>query len=67
MNGIFESNNTLPDSNTDFLIENIKKYIEANIHKYLSLEDVAKEVHYSKQYIGKLFKKNTGKLWFRYL
>jgi YesN/AraC family two-component response regulator len=42
------------------LIGLIKEYVRNNANKSIGVADVAKEVGYNKDYVGKLFLKNTG-------
>ena len=42
------------------LIENIKGYIAANLEYDISLSDTARLFHYNGQYLGRLFKRETG-------
>ena len=37
------------------------KYINRNLNREISLEDLAKEVNYSEYYVSRLFKKESGK------
>lgn len=45
---------------SDILIKNIKKDINENYYKNISLEDMAKNYNISSQYLSTLFKKVTG-------
>lgn len=42
-------------------------YIEDNLDKELSLEKIAKEFSYSKFYIARTFKENTGSTLYKYI
>lgn len=48
-------------SNTSPLIENIKNYILSNLDYDISISLIAEMFHYNKLYLGRLFKKETGK------
>jgi len=48
-------------------IEKSLKYIEKNLNKSLTLEEVASHVHLSSFYFSKLFKKETGKNFIHYI
>ena len=43
------------------LIENIKSYLQANLEYDISLSHIAAVFHYNEQYLGRLFKKHTGR------
>lgn len=49
------------------LIKNIKGYIHANFVFDIRLSDVAQLFHYNEQYLGRLFKKETGKSFSEYV
>jgi YesN/AraC family two-component response regulator len=49
------------------LIRRAKDYIKANFSKTITLEDVAREIHVSPQYLSKLFKEETGENFIEYL
>ena len=57
------------DENKSFnpLIENLKKYIEANLEYKLDLSLLAKMFHYNEKYLGRLFKKETGMSFSEYI
>ena len=42
------------------LIENIKNYIEANLEYDIKIAEVARSFRYNEQYLGRIFKKETG-------
>jgi len=49
------------------ITKRILKYIEGHLDKELSLEKIAKELNYSKFYIARIFKDNTGMTLYRYI
>lgn len=49
------------------LTRRAKDYIKANFSKTITLEDVAREIHVSPQYLSKLFKEETGENFIEYL
>jgi len=49
------------------LIKHAKDYIKENFSKAITLEDVAREIHVSPQYLSKLFKEETGENFIEYL
>lgn len=56
----------LPDSFNP-LIENIKNYVEANLEYDIKIAEVAKAFKYNEQYLGRLFKKETGLSFCEYI
>ena len=48
------------------LIENIKNYIEENLEYKIDLSRLALMHHYNEKYLGRLFKKKTGKSFCEY-
>ncbi|MDE5711221.1 MAG: AraC family transcriptional regulator [Bacteroides sp.] len=42
------------------IIQDSIKYMKENINKHLTLEDIAKHVHYSSSHFGQIFLKKTG-------
>lgn len=44
----------------DNVIEDIRSYIEENIHSDLSLSTLAQQYNYNEKYLGRLFKSRTG-------
>ena len=42
------------------LIENIKSYIDSNLEFDIKISDITRFFHYNNQYIGRLFKNETG-------
>ncbi len=59
-----------PDGNSVFLpekefesklTEDVKKILTDNICNSLSIEDICKQLHYSRSYIFKMFRRSTGK------
>ncbi len=58
------------DENADFyesLAENLKKYIRENFSGDVSLEVMAREFHFSPNYISRIFKTETGQSLHEYL
>lgn len=49
------------------ITKKILSYIDNNLDKDLSLEKVSKELNYSKFYIARVFKENTGHTLYRYI
>jgi len=49
------------------LIKRAKNYIKENYSKPITLEDVAREIHVSPQYLSKLFKEETGENFIEHL
>ena len=49
------------------LTRSAKDYIKVNFSKTITLEDVAREIHVSPQYLSKLFKEETGENFIEYL
>ncbi|MEZ3503217.1 MAG: AraC family transcriptional regulator [Lachnospiraceae bacterium] len=49
------------------ITKKILLYIENNLDKELSLEKIAKELSYSKFYIARTFKDNTGTTLYKYI
>jgi len=49
------------------ITEKILLYIEEHLDKELSLEKIAKELSYSKFYIARIFKDNTGTTLYKYI
>ncbi len=49
------------------ITKRILLYIEDNLDKELSLEKIAKEFNYSKFYIARTFKENTGATLYKYI
>jgi two-component system response regulator YesN len=62
---LYVKNNTLKQS--DRAIEKVLQYIEKNYMKEISLKDISDELHYSTNYLGKLFKKQLKKGFREYL
>ena len=52
-------------SNTQ-IVERVKKYIESNYVKNISLEEMAADLFYSANYINRIFKQVTGETIFNY-
>ena len=49
------------------LISRAQKFIQDNLHKNISIEDVAKHIHLSIFYFSRLFKEKTGVTYTEYL
>lgn len=49
------------------ITKRILLYIENNLEKDLTLEKIAEELHYSKFYIARTFKENTGFTLYKYI
>ena len=49
------------------ITKKILLYIENNLDSRLSLEKIAKDLNYSKFYIGRTFKDNTGMTLYKYI
>ena len=50
-----------------FMTKKILSYIENNLDKDLTLEKIAKELHYSKFYMARAFKEHTGRTLYQYI
>jgi len=53
-------------SNNTQIVERVKKYIEHNYVKNISLDDMAADLFYSANYINRIFKQETGETIFNY-
>ena len=51
----------------DFLVDSIKRYIDENLDKPLTVENIAAQVNLSRGYATQLFKRRTGEPINRYL
>lgn len=49
------------------IVEKISSYIEDNLDKDLSLEDIAKKFHYSKYHINRAFSESKGCTIYKYI
>ncbi|MFD0716159.1 helix-turn-helix domain-containing protein [Paenibacillus sp. GCM10027626] len=49
------------------LIEEAKRFIDANFERSISLQDVAEHIHCNPNYLSSLFRKTTGKNYIHYL
>ena len=49
------------------MIEKAKAYIEKNLDQELTLEGVARELHYSKGYLARAFARGTGCTVYKYI
>ena len=52
--------NNISTSTNNQIFNNVKNYIINNIQEQLTLDDIAKEIGYSKEYIIRIFKKEFG-------
>jgi two-component system response regulator YesN len=59
--------NSYRDYKVGGLTKRAKEYIKANFGKSITLEDVAKEINVSPQYLSKLFKEETGENFIDYM
>ena len=59
--------NSYRDLKTGGLIKRAKDYIKLNYSRSITLEDVAREINVSPQYLSKLFKDETGENFIDYL
>ena len=59
--------NSYRDYKAGGLTKRAKEYIKANYSKSITLEDVAREISISPQYLSKLFKEETGENFIDYL
>lgn len=55
------------DGKSGSVVENIKQYIDANLDCEIKLQDVAPLFHYNPQYLGRLFKQETGMCFSEYV
>jgi AraC-like DNA-binding protein len=51
----------------DLLVENAKRYLEANYHRHISLEDVAGELKVSSFHLSRVFSRESGYSLIEYL
>ncbi|MCQ6560550.1 response regulator transcription factor [Paenibacillus mendelii] len=49
------------------MIEEAKRFIDANFERSISLQDVAEHIHCNPNYLSSLFRKTTGKNYIHYL
>lgn len=59
--------NSYRDYKVGGLTRRAKEYMKANFSKSITLEDVAREINVSPQYLSKLFKEETGQNFIEYL
>ena len=59
--------NSYRDVKAGGLTKRAKEYIKTNYNKSITLEDVAKEINVSPQYLSKLFKEETGENFIDYM
>ncbi|QOX64747.1 response regulator [Anoxybacterium hadale] len=59
--------NSYRDYKAGGLTKRAKEYIKSNYSKSITLEDVAREINVSPQYLSKLFKEETGENFIDYL
>lgn len=57
----------IKDRKDSKIISTVKDYIVENISRQVSLDEVSKEVYLSANYLGVLFKKETGMLFSQYI
>jgi len=58
---------TLPSLSADLSFKRVVSYVNNNYHENLRLETLARLFNYNCSYLGKCFKKNTGKNFHAYL
>lgn len=51
----------------DFLLQDVKEYINVHLHEDISLQDVADKMFFSTVYFSRFFKKQTGETFSNYL
>ena len=49
------------------VVNRILSYVEKNLENNLTLEEIARELHYSKFYVERVFKEHTGQPLYRYM
>lgn len=49
------------------VVNRILSYVERNLGNDLTLDEIAKELHYSKFYVERVFKEHTGQPLYRYM
>ncbi len=49
------------------VVNRIISYVERNLENNLTLEEIARELHYSKFYVERVFKEHTGQPLYRYM
>lgn len=49
------------------VVNRILSYVENNLENDLTLEEIARELHYSKFYVERVFKEHTGQPLYRYM
>lgn len=49
------------------VVNRILSYVERNLENDLTLEKIARELHYSKFYVERVFKEHTGQPLYRYM
>lgn len=59
--------NTRNEKKGRAICEEVKKYIDLNYGKNISLEIIAKDLYYSPNYLNYIFKQNTGENIYEYL
>ena len=65
--GVIAQINSYRDYKAGGLTKRAKEYIKTNYSKAITLEDVAREINVSPQYLSKLFKEETGENFIDYL
>lgn len=48
-------------------VEQIKKYVKEHLHQQITLNDIAKQIGYSKYHTSRIFKNETGAALFEYI
>ena len=51
----------------EFIVEKATSYIENHLNEDLSLDELAKNLHYSKFYLERIFKENLDCTVYRYI
>lgn len=55
------------EASTDFILEEIKEFVQEHLHEDISLQDVADKMFFSTVYFSRFFKKQTGETFSNYL
>ena len=48
------------------MVENIKNYLDENYVKNINMDDIAASMYYSANYLGRIFKQETGETIYDY-
>lgn len=67
LKNVIDQINSYRDYKAGGLTKRAREYIKANYSKSITLEDVAREINISPQYLSKLFKEETGENFIDYL